>query len=94
MTISGSMTISRLNSRVLPAWVVLTALAGVGAAANPVAAEPRQFRSGGLEVVINRATPPARGDFGVSLIITNTQESPVEVFTSRGTQALADMGQA
>jgi hypothetical protein len=52
-----------------------------------------QFASGGLGVQLNRATAPDKdGNFVVSLIVTNTDSTPVDLFTMRGVQAVSDRG--
>ncbi len=66
----------------------------IATASAQVPQEPR-FSSGGLNVKLNRATPPDKnGNFVLSLVITNTDKATAELFTMRGVQAVTDRGSA
>jgi len=73
-------------------WFVATAAISSGLAHAQTGSPERQYASGGLKVEVNRATQPGKGEFGMSLVVTNTQDAPMELFTARGIQALADTG--
>jgi hypothetical protein len=71
-------------------WVAVIGTLGVGTSAQQDA-QP-QFKSGGLNVVVNRAVLNPSGPLVMSLVVTNPRDDNVEMFLVREPVAIADTG--
>ncbi len=71
-------------------WIALTGAVVTGVSAQQ-GAQP-QFKSGGLQVVVNRAVLNPAGGLVMSLVVTNPRDDNIEMFIVELPEAITDVG--